>query len=111
MSTYYDKALLVISSLLVAGAILATTNQFLLKMDYDFVVEAPCDAGHDTCFSRDCSVEECPPNGLESYRVFVVPANEFSRCTNDSCLAECSSQAIACTEIVCGDSEDDICVQ
>ncbi len=98
-------------SLLTIAAISATTYTFLINKDYDFIVEAPCDPAQEMCFSRDCSGGECPPNELEHYRIFTVSAEDFQRCTDDSCLQECTNQTIACTELVCGESEDDECAE
>ncbi len=105
-----DRVLLVVISTLVVMAILSTAYIFLIRRHYDFIVEAPCDATVGTCFYRDCSGGDCPSNGLESYRVFSVRAEDFSKCADNSCLQECLNDVIACTETVCGDSQDDECV-
>ena len=48
-----------------------------------------CDPTSQTCFSRDCSEGDCPPNNLENYRQFTIRARDFSRCSDNSCLKEC----------------------
>jgi len=106
-----DKSFLTTISLLVILTILSTAYIFLVRKDYDFIIEAPCDPALDTCFSRDCSDDECPPNGLELYRVFSVRAADFPTCSDNSCLQECMQGSIACTETVCGESDEDICAE
>lgn len=82
---------------------------FYFQRDYEFTLEAFCDQAQQSCFHRDCSLEECPPNGLEDYRIFNIHASDFNKCSEDSCLNECLSGSIMCTEVKCGDSEEDIC--
>lgn len=106
-----DKSFLSIISLSVVVAVLSTAYIFLIKKNYEFVVEAPCDPAKDTCFSRDCSGGECPPNGLEEYRIFSVHARDFETCTDSTCLKECVDGIINCTETVCGESEEDVCAE
>jgi hypothetical protein len=106
-----DKAFLASISLLIVAAICAAAYHFLVQKDYAFIVEAPCDPAQDTCFVRDCSGGECPPNELEHYRMFSVQAADFDTCADNSCLHECQQGDIACTEIVCGESEEDECAQ
>ena len=93
----------------VAVVIIATGYKFLIKKDYDFVVEAPCNPALTTCFQRDCNEEECPPNGLENFRVFTLKAYDFPKCSDNSCLQECTSKTISCAETICGESEEDVC--
>lgn len=111
MLTISDKSFLSIVALLVIVTALSTAYLFLFRQQYDVIVEAPCDPTSQTCFSRDCSVEECPDNGYETYRMFVVSAADFATCTDNTCLPECDDGTIVCTEIVCGESEEDVCAQ
>lgn len=106
-----DRTFFATISLLVVVAVCATAYLFLVKEDYAFVVEAPCDPAQNTCFTRDCSGGECPPNELEQYRVFAVSAHDFPVCADNSCLQECTSGAIECVEYVCGESEEDECTE
>ena len=103
------RTFFVIISLLVLGAIASTAYLFYYQKSYDFVVEAPCDPTVHTCFYRDCEFEECPPNGYDSYRILTMSASDFDTCADETCLAECSSGVIECSEIVCGESEEDVC--
>lgn len=105
-----SKIFLWVISLSVLLVILSTGYKFLLKKNYDFLVEAPCDPASSTCYYRDCSnPDDCPPNGLENYRIFSLAASDFPKCTDNSCLNECTSAAIACEEVTCGEDEADEC--
>lgn len=104
-----DKTFLTTITLLVIIAILSTAYFFLFRKDYIISVEAWCDPAQNICFTRDCFGGECPANELELYRIFSVHADEFAQCSDDACLQECDSGIISCTEVVCGESEDDEC--
>lgn len=105
-----DKLLLILVLLLTFATIAATAWLFLYEKKYDFIVEAQCDPAVETCFYRDCSNEDdCPPNGYEEYKTFVLDARDFERCEGDSCAEECESGEIECTPVVCGKSEEDEC--
>jgi len=106
-----NKTFLAAISLLVVVAVSVAARTFLFRQDYEFIVEAPCDPAETTCFFRDCSEEECPPNELGSYRIFAVRADDFPHCSDNSCLAECLAGTIECTEYTCGESEEDICAE
>jgi hypothetical protein len=85
---------------LVSGYLYAYAKQ------YEYLVEAPCDSATHECYMRDCEEEECPPNGLASYRLFAVPARLFPSCTDNGCLNVCLSEGSACRELKCsGDTE------
>jgi len=106
----WDKIFLLILVLSVLAVATATTYKFLLEKNYNFVVEAPCDSSTNACFIRSCfNSDDCPPNGLENYRIFNVKASDFEKCTNNSCLNECLSGKISCKETKCGNSEEDEC--
>ncbi len=105
------KVLLWILSLSVVAVIASTGYKFLVLKDYNFIVEAPCDPAGEVCFTRDCSTGDCPPNELENYRIFSVPAGDFPKCADNSCLDECVSGLIPCEETVCGDDPADECAE
>jgi len=98
-------------SALVFAALCVTAYTFLVRQNYNFIVEAPCDSAAGPCFARDCEMEECPLSGLESYRVFGLSRRDFATCGDNSCLQECTSGVIECTEYVCGESEEDMCAE
>lgn len=105
-----DTLALSLISLSVVIAIGIAGWLYLYKKDYVFVVEASCDPTATTCFVRDCSnPDDCPPNGLTSYKVFQVKAKDFEKCTDDSCQNECLNGTISCTEVKCGESGEDSC--
>lgn len=87
-----------------------TAYLYLGVKDYNFVVEAHCEPSEQTCFYRDCSTGECPPNELEYYRVFEVRSGDFKNCSDNSCLYECENEKVSCEEVICSDQEDGNCV-
>ncbi|OHA89530.1 MAG: hypothetical protein A3C70_02675 [Candidatus Zambryskibacteria bacterium RIFCSPHIGHO2_02_FULL_43_14] len=103
------KILFILVSALVLAAIANNFYTFYFQKNYTFTVEASCDQTQQSCFIRDCSDGECPPNELEVYRVFTLKAGDFKKCSDDSCLNECTNGLIKCTEIFCGESKDDVC--
>jgi hypothetical protein len=106
-----DRNFLTAVWLLIVVSLLATAYVFLVRMDYNFIVEIPCDSAEQLCYYRDCSAQECPVNGRETYRLFSVRAADHERCTDDACIQECSKGTIACVEIICGESPDDECAE
>lgn len=106
-----DVFFLFILGIAVLVSIGATAYKFLYINDYTVSLEAACDSVTETCFYRDCQDGEtyCPPNELEYYRIFEVSARDFKQCADNSCLAECTNDSISCEEIVCGESEEDLC--
>lgn len=98
-------------SLSVAVVIIATGYKFLIQKDYNFLVEAECNPSTETCFHRDCTVVECPPNHLQDYKKFSVPASDFPKCSSDSCATECANHTITCKEIVCDKVAGDECTR
>lgn len=104
------KALFILVSAMVLATIVNNFYIFYFQKNYDFIVEASCDPTEQACFVRSCGEDsECPPNELEQYRMFVLKASDFEKCSDDSCLNECVMGAIQCEEVLCGDSEEDIC--
>lgn len=104
-----NKIFLWLIALSVVAVILSTAYKFTLQKNYDFIVEASCDPTSEACFYRNCDDEECPPNGLENYKVFLINAADFQKCSDNSCTIQCSENSISCEEIICGESEEDIC--
>lgn len=105
--------MIVIVWVLLLGSILSTAWFYLYKKDYTVVVETSCPEGAQNCFQRDCtsSGAECPPNELESYRVYKMKAVDFEVCKEDGCSKLCESGSMLCSPITCGDSTDDQCLQ
>lgn len=94
------------------SAIGSNFYHFLYKKDYNYLVEASCDPQTENCFFRDCesAPDECPPNALSYYKSYYVDANDFKKCSDNSCLAECASGAISCQIVSCSEENDDTCV-
>lgn len=104
-----SKLFLWIISLSVVAVVAVTGYKFLIQKDYDLIVEAACDHDSAICFHRDCNETECPPNGLEYYKTFSVAAADFPKCSDNSCVQECASGAVACEEIICDEENGDEC--
>ena len=86
--------------------------KYYYAKNYDFLIEAKCDAQIEICFSRDCAnPDNCPPNGLSIYKQFIVKAYDFVKCTDNSCEQECLNKKISCKPILCGLSPDDECTK
>jgi hypothetical protein len=110
-SSRVTKTLFVIVCILTLSVVAYNFYTFSYVKNYEFIVEVPCDSSQ-SCFVRYCDEnEECPPNELEQYRMFTLNASDYEKCLDGSCLNECVSGAIQCTEIVCGESEEDLCTQ
>ena len=99
--------ILIASVLIILGQ--SMYENYIAK-NYLFFVEAKCDSVVNECYSRSCdNVDDCPPNGLTSYRVFQLPASQFKNCSDNSCLNICPSSAYECEEIACSTQEDVSC--
>ena len=95
--------------LMVVSAIGANFYTFYFKKNIDFIIETPCDENTQTCFVRDCSTGDCPPNNLSQYRSFHISASNYAACEYDSCVKDCSSGSVKCVELMCDESGDDAC--
>lgn len=79
---------------------------FYFQKDYDFIVETACDPLKEECFQRDCTnPDDCPPNGLSSFKRYSLKASDFQFCENEDCTTACESGQINCERIKC---EEDI---
>ncbi len=83
-------------------------TRFVVAKDYNFHVEIPCESTGTNCYIRDCD-DYCPPNGLESYRVFIMPAQLYGECDNNSCKNICLNNKDTCEEIKCSFENGDDC--
>ncbi|MEI6400083.1 MAG: hypothetical protein WCO58_01005 [bacterium] len=81
---------------------------FYIKKDFYFLIETNCDAQKETCFQRDCSTGQCPPNNFSEYRIFKINAKDYQMCSNDNCLTVCKNDQTKCEETIC-DQETDTC--
>lgn len=106
-----DGFFLVGIGILVVAVLCSTAWLFLYQKNYTFIVEAACDSTYQNCFHRDCEAGDCPVNELSDYRVYHISAKDFQVCANDSCSEECVNGIAKCTEILCGDSQQDSCSQ
>ena len=99
--------ILIASVLIILGQ--SIYKNYIAK-DYLFFVEAKCDPALDECYSRSCDIEgDCPPDNLTLYRVFQLPASQFSDCSDNSCLNICPSETYSCEEILCSTQEEISC--
>ncbi len=92
---------------LILISVAASFAHFFVAKDYFFHVEAPCDETSENCFVRSC-VDYCPPNVLESYKVYEMPAALYSQCSDNSCKNVCEVSG-QCTEISCSPENEDSC--
>lgn len=106
-----SKVMLWLLLLSIVAVIFSTVQQFLVQKNYNFTLEAECDMAERSCFVRDCSSGECPPNELETYRIFEVTASDFNSCSQSDCLDECMSGVIQCIEVKCDSDAGDICTE
>ncbi|MBP6911681.1 MAG: hypothetical protein KBB88_00550 [Candidatus Pacebacteria bacterium] len=108
INIFFSTMLQTLIILTILMVIFTTWFHFYKTKHFQFIVEAPCDINTDTCYIRSCTDEGnyCPPNSLQSYRVFQINASDFDTCTENSCLTECLSGSIACTELLC--EEDNV---
>lgn len=91
-------------SFLIAG------YQHIFAQNYDYLVEASCDPLIELCYARDCESGECPPNELMFYKIFALPASEFTSCDDNTCANMCAKSADSvCTEYPCSEENGDTC--
>ena len=110
-SSKVTRFLFILLSAMALAAIINNFYIFFYQKNYKFIVEALCDSKEQSCFIRHCGEDaECPPNGLEQYRQFSLNASDFKKCSDDSCLNECTSGVIKCIEISCDESAGDSCL-
>jgi hypothetical protein len=84
-------------------------NRYVETKNFHVIIETPCDPAGELCFFRDCDKEECPPNGLSTYRSWDVNAKIFYGCdVNNTCESTCENETGKCKEIVCN-PEIDMC--
>ncbi|MBP9763436.1 MAG: hypothetical protein KBD10_01660 [Candidatus Pacebacteria bacterium] len=78
--------------------------------DFIMNLESACDPAVESCFQRDCSTDECPPNNLEIYKKVDVSASFFATCSENSCTKECLTKPNSCDIVFCNpESDEDVC--
>jgi len=92
-----------------AFAVLASLYTYSVAKNYDFLIEAPCDAAFQQCYVRDCSTGDCPPNDLSEYSLYSIPASLFSSCADNGCANLCGNGNAACENIPCSSQEEEEC--
>lgn len=90
---------------------LTAYTKYIFAKDYTFIIETPCSTENGVCYVRDCE-EYCPPNKLEIYSVFYMPAYMYKECTGNSCENICFTAETShyCTEIICDKENGDDCI-
>lgn len=82
--------------------IFASVYFLYFKKNFQFMVETSCDKDREQCFERDCTnPDDCPPNGLTSFKRYSIKASDFKYCGNEDCTVACETQLIKCAEIKC----------
>jgi hypothetical protein len=100
----------ILSFFIIILPLLSSFYKYFYTKNYDYLIEANCDPSVEICYYRDClNTDECPPNGLSTYKKFYVKAYDFDKCSDDTCSAECASGLIKCIPIICGKLENEIC--
>lgn len=98
---------------LVGSAVLAIAASWYyhrVSDDFVFMVEAACDPSQNICYVRDCDEEYCPPNGLDTFRIFNIPAKAFERCEDNSCENLCLREDPGiCEELICDPNNGETC--
>lgn len=94
---------------LVVVAVITSLYTYLFAKNYDFLIEASCDAATQQCYVRDCSTGDCPPNNLSAYVVYSVPASVFSSCADNACSNICAGWNSPCKAIPCSSQTDIEC--
>jgi hypothetical protein len=88
---------------------LTAFTKFIFAKDYYFYIESECDESSEICFTRDCE-EYCPPNGLDTYKAYYIPASAFPQCEDNGCNNICEGDASnVCEELECDAENGDVC--
>jgi hypothetical protein len=105
----------VINILFLSGffvVIVGSFARYYFLKEFPVNIEVSCDPSLELCFQRDCEKDECPPNGLSTYRQFELAGHTFAACdTVDGCESFCKNNSGECIETVCGETDGDICIQ
>lgn len=104
------KIIITLTVLSVVLVLLTAYTKYIYAKDYFFFVEAPCDTSSQTCFVRDCD-DYCPPNEFEEYKTYLIKAEYFEQCTDNSCLNICEAPETSnlCEEVICNIEDGDDC--
>ncbi len=104
------KIFLSLITITIAAVFLSMYARYIFAQDYYFLVEAPCDPELQVCFERSCD-DYCPPNELEVYKTYQIKANEYKKCSTNTCtnICENSETADTCEELVCNPEADEVC--
>ena len=102
--------LLSITAVCVALVFLTAYSKYIFAKDYDFILEAPCNPEIEVCFVRDCD-DYCPPNELDTYTIYKIPASAYESCTTNSCQNICQNPKTSglCEKINCQIEDGDDC--
>jgi len=103
--------ILTVFFLCVVAALVMNYRHFFVEKNYQYLVEAPCDASQETCFVRNCteSPDDCGVNTFSPYKTYYLSARDFAACGDTACANECASGAISCTPVMCDASIGELC--
>ena len=87
--------------LTIIAAVGVSFYKYYYTKNYNYRVEASCDPQTEQCSHRDCTDGSCPPNNLSDYKVYLVKAYDFPKCSDNSCEKECVRGVISCTPVSC----------
>ena len=86
---------------------LSSYVRYIFAKEYEFHIEMPCNSKTEFCNIRDCD-DYCPPNGLDEYKVYKIPALLFRSCSDNSCSNICVGTN-KCQLIKCDAESGDTC--
>ncbi len=96
-SSLLNKVLFGVFFLSVAVIVANNYYQYAILKNYDMYIEVQCDFSTESgCIRRDCNEEECPPNELESYKIYKIKAKDLAFCQDGTCYEECANMIISC---------------
>ena len=102
-----SKLLIIFIFTLIVLVSLSSYVRYIFAKDYEFHVEMTCDTKTEICNIRDCN-DYCPPNGLAEYKVYKIPAIDFTNCIDNSCSNICGATN-KCLLIKCDTESGDTC--
>jgi hypothetical protein len=94
----------IINFLFVLTIVLATLFSFykyFYTKNYNFRVQSECDSSIENCFYNE---EE-----NTYYKIFLIKAYSFIKCSDNSCKIECEQGLIECVAVTCNEDEGDSC--
>ena len=91
-------------------AVVFSLYKYWYTENFFFQIEAACTTDITQCFTRSCDEGDCPPNDLETYNMYRLPAKEFAQCEDNGCANLCGAgKSPSCALIPCTDDGESSC--